>query len=119
MFPCYFFKTIFRTGLRLYLYACTDIISVMNIDENDKRIIRCRMLGHEVDFLYCRQVGGDLPCRKILDCWFERFDIREFIRQHYTPQQIQKILEQPKSKLTSIIDLIQQAKKNSDQKKIE
>ncbi|MBN1766628.1 MAG: hypothetical protein JW860_15340 [Sedimentisphaerales bacterium] len=86
----------------------------MTIEENDKRLIRCRMLGHEVDFSYCRQVGKDIPCRKILDCWFEYFDVETFIRRHYTEEQIQKILEPPRPKITSIIDLIQQARKNID-----
>ena len=89
----------------------------MTIDEHDKRCIRCRMLGHEVDFSYCRQAGGELPCRKILDCWFERFDVEEFIRRHYTPKQIDDILQAPKPKLTSLIDLIQQAQKTIDREK--
>ena len=96
-----------------------DIVSIMSINENDKRLIRCRMLGHEVDFAYCRQGSGDLPCRKILDCWFERFDIEEFIHHHYTPKQVQEILEPSKPKLTSLVDLIRQAQKTIDQKKPE
>ena len=91
----------------------------MNINEHDKCSIRCRMLGHEVNFSYCRHVGKGLPCRKILDCWFESFDIEGFIRRHYTPEQIQNILEAPKPKVASLIDLIQQAQKTIDHKKPE
>ena len=103
--------------LHLYLHALTAIINGMNINEHDKRSIRCRMLGHEVLFSYCRQVSADLPCRKILDCWFEQFDIDKFINQHYTKQQIQKILQPPAPKLASIVELIQQAQKSNDREK--
>ena len=86
----------------------------MCIDKHDKLKIRCRMLGHEVTFSYCRQPGGQLPCRKILDCWFETFDVEKFLRQHYSPEDIQSILTPSKPKLTSIVDLIEQARKNSE-----
>ena len=77
------------------------------------------MLGHEVHFSYCRQGSNNLPCRKILDCWFEQFDVEQFIRQHYTAEQIQQIVAPSKPKLTSIVELIQQAQKNNDTKKSE
>ena len=31
------------------------------------------MLGHPVEFSYCRTTGSDSLCRKILDCWWEEF----------------------------------------------
>lgn len=91
----------------------------MTIDAHDKCNIRCRMLGHEVNFSYCRQVGSDLPCRKILDCWFETFDVQTFLNQHYTAEQIQKILQPPRPKLTSIVELIRQAQQNAEPDKSE
>jgi len=81
----------------------------MSIDEHDKRRIRCRMLGHEVGFCYCRQVSGDQLCRKILDCWFEIFDVRQFLEDNYSPEQIEHLLEPPKPKVTSILELIREA----------
>jgi len=101
------------------LYGFSAIINRMSIDAHDKRKIRCRMLGHEVDFSYCRQVGGELPCKKIPDCWFERFDVEQFLQQHYTPDQIRQILTLPKPKLTSIVELIRQAQNNNDTQKSE
>lgn len=86
----------------------------MSIDIHDERRIRCRMLGHEVDFVYCRQTTGASPCRKILDCWFETFDVEDFMGQHYSPEQIRRLLEPPKPKITSIVELIQQAQKSSE-----
>jgi len=82
-------------------------------DEHDGRVIRCRMLGHEVNFGYCRCGTGQMPCRKIFDCWFEIFDVTGFISSHYSQEQIEKILNAPKPKLTTIIELIQQAQKES------
>jgi len=72
------------------------------------------MLGHEVSFGYCRQGGTELPCRKIFDCWFETFDIKDFMQQNYTEEQIQQILSPPTPKLTSLYELIQQARKNAE-----
>ncbi len=91
----------------------------MSIDNRDKEAIRCRMLGHEVNFAYCRQVTNQLPCRKILDCWFERFDVAQFVRENYSAEEIAKILAPPKPRITSIVELIQQAKENSDAEEAE
>ena len=88
-------------------------VKKMSIDEHDKRVIRCRMLGHEVSFGYCRSPGNALPCRKICDCWFETFDVEEFLKGHFSEEQIQQILAAPKPKLMSIVDLIRQAKQNN------
>ncbi|OPZ99531.1 MAG: hypothetical protein BWY71_00959 [Planctomycetes bacterium ADurb.Bin412] len=81
----------------------------MTIERHDIRKIRCRMLGHEVPFGYCRQGCGELPCRKIFDCWFEVFPVEEFMREHYSREQIEKILSPPPDKVTTLIDLIQRA----------
>jgi len=85
----------------------------MGIEEHDERNIRCRMLGHELTFGYCRRPGRDLPCSKIFDCWHETFAVEEFIHDHYTEEQIQQILAPPKPKMISLLELIQQAQKNA------
>ncbi len=85
----------------------------MDIEEQDHRKIRCRMLGHELTFGYCRRPGRDLPCSKILDCWYETFGVEEFVREHYSEEQIQQILAPQKPKMTSLLELIQQAQKNA------
>jgi hypothetical protein len=51
----------------------------------------------------------------MLDCWHERFDIRAYARQHLTPEQLEKILAPPKPRMTSLIELIQQAKESASQ----
>ena len=91
----------------------------MSIDEHDGRKLRCRMLGHEVDFAYCRAPGAELPCRKILDCWFETFDVEAFLREHYSEEQIAQILAPPAPKIASLVDLIQQAQQRARQNDVE
>ena len=85
----------------------------MDIEQNDQRKIRCRMLGHEISFAYCRQPGNELPCRKILDCWFEKFDVEKFIQDHYSQEQINQIVAPPKPKMTSLVELIKQAQQRA------
>jgi hypothetical protein len=70
------------------------------------------MLGHEVTFSYCRAPGAELPCRKILDCWWQTFDVNSFLHAHFTDEQIQQALAPPKDKATSIVELIQQARRS-------
>lgn len=76
--------------------------------------LRCRRLGHEVAFGYCRQELGGKPCRLILDCWWERFDIRAFLRAHLSEDAMAQVeragTAPPPSKMLSLLDLIQQAK---------
>lgn len=81
------------------------------ITQYDKEKKRCPMLGHDIGFDYCRQPGQEIPCRKIFDCWYEKFDIVEFIKQEYGGKMVQKIQTPPKPKMQSLLDLIEQAKK--------
>jgi hypothetical protein len=85
------------------------------LTEHDQDVLlHCRRLGHEVAFGYCRQEMGGRPCRLILDCWWEHFDVRAFLRAHL-PEEVMADVEQagtspPPSKVLSLLDLIQQAK---------
>jgi len=85
------------------------------LTEHDQDVLlRCRRLGHEAAFGYCRQESGGKPCRLILDCWWERFDVRTFLRAHL-PEDLMAAVERsgtapPPSKLLSLLDLIQQTK---------
>ncbi len=86
-----------------------------NIEKFDKKETYCRKLGHFVPFNYCRKEKKDkkeLPCAKILDCWFEKIPVQDFIHQHYSKKDIKYIFETSKPKITSILELIEKAKKN-------
>ena len=76
----------------------------------DEEQIYCRMLGHHLAFHYCRTVKDQLPCHKIMDCWFERIDIKDFLKVHYSDQEIAKALAPPPPKMASLVSLIEKAK---------
>ena len=71
------------------------------------------MLGHELQFAYCRQPGADTPCRKIFDCWWEAFDIHSFMDANYDAEVIAKITAEPKPKMLSLVELIERARRNN------
>lgn len=84
------------------------------LNEHDQNILpRCRRLGHEVSFEYCRQETRGQPCRLILDCWWEQFDVRAFLRAHLPEEamaQVERASATPPSpKMLSLLELIQQA----------
>ncbi len=76
---------------------------------------RCPRLGGPVTFKYCRQNGeGQKPCFKIMDCWWESFDVRTYL-QEILPESDFKVLmnAKPPAKIASLIDLIEQAKQRN------
>ena len=85
------------------------------LNEYDQDLLpRCRRLGHEVRFGYCRQETGGKPCRLILDCWGEHFDLHTFLQAHLSEQAMAQVeqaaLAPPPSKVLSLLDLIQQTR---------
>ena len=85
----------------------------MAIDQHDNEKMYCRMLGHHITFSYCRAPGSKRPCRKIFDCWYNTFDITQFMQEHFSDEEIKAILAPPKDKMVSLIELIEQAKANA------
>lgn len=79
----------------------------------DDKTIYCRMLGHAVNFHYCRTTAEGVPCRRIMDCWFETLPIREYMEEHFSEEDLENLLKPPANKMTSLLDLIEQAKKRS------
>ncbi len=78
------------------------------ITDNDNKNRRCPRLGSEVPFSYCRKPGEDIPCLKIFDCWWDKFDIQSFMQENYTEEILAKTKEPPKLKTTSLLEMIQQ-----------
>lgn len=74
---------------------------------------RCPRLGGLVDFTYCRTpADGDLPCGKVFDCWWEAFDVVGYFRRELDPEQFDRLAAlRPKPKITSILEIVEQAKK--------
>jgi hypothetical protein len=74
---------------------------------------RCPMLGHDVPFSYCREPAQEIPCRKIYDCWWEQFDIKSFIAAHYSDEVQKAIVQPPKPKMLSLLEIIEQASRRN------
>ncbi len=88
----------------------------MSIDEHDARVLRCRRLGHEVSFHYCRTQEGGTLCPAILDCWWEVFDVRASLEEALSAQEVEELAarERP-AKVVTLLDLIEQAKQRTEQ----
>ena len=69
-------------------------------------------LGGPVSFRYCRTNGEDgLPCWKIFDCWWESFDVVEYLKKSLPEDTFKKLVNaKPKPKMVSLVELIEQAK---------
>ena len=80
-------------------------------DQEDHRHRRCPRLGHDVPFRYCRTQEAEKLCPRVLDCWWERFDIETFLRSCYPGEDVDALLHpasQPK--VATILELIEAAK---------
>ncbi len=85
------------------------------LNEHDQDLLlRCRRLGHEVTFGYCRQETGRKPCRLILNCWWEQFDVRSFLQANLPEADMAQVERagdsSPPAKMLSLVELIQQTK---------
>ena len=78
---------------------------------------RCPKLGHPVKFVYCRICEDEnYFCQKVADCWWEFFDITDYLKNKLPEDKFKTLAAaKPKAKITSLIELIAQAKKNSEQ----
>lgn len=76
------------------------------------------MLGHVLPFHYCRTMNGNLPCGRILDCWFKRLPIREFVEVNYSAEERESVFQPPKPKMVSLVEIVEkvrmQAGKNEE-----
>jgi hypothetical protein len=85
------------------------------LNDHDQDVLpRCPRLGHELTFGYCRQEAGRKPCRLILDCWWERFDVRSFLQANLPEEGMAQVERAgavpPTPKVQSLLEIIQQAK---------
>lgn len=79
--------------------------------------IRCPRLGHQIFFSYCRTENFGLPCVKTLNCWYRYFDVAEYLRRELAPEEFKRIFQDPpKSRVQSLVDLIDQAQQRSGKK---
>jgi hypothetical protein len=84
-------------------------------DTNSNPLVRrCPRLGSPVAFTYCLSCEPvQQPCAKIMDCWWETFDVVAYLRDNLAEEQFNRLLcARPKAKLCSLVELIEQAKQN-------
>jgi len=87
------------------------MMSEQVVPPGDDYTIRCPRLGHQITFSYCRTERGELPCFKVLDCWYPHFDVEGLLRQELTEEQWDLAFSRPgKTKVMSLLDLIEEAK---------
>ncbi|MDJ0782602.1 MAG: hypothetical protein QNJ22_11555 [Desulfosarcinaceae bacterium] len=74
----------------------------------DDRERRCPRIGGPVSFAYCRRSGeGDGYCFKVLDCWWEIFDVERHLRETLSEVQLAALAaKRPKPKVTSLVEMI-------------
>jgi hypothetical protein len=60
-------------------------------------------------------LSRNLPCRKVLDCWHEIFDIQAYLHDFYSEGEIELFLAPPQPKINQILDLINQARNRQEQ----
>ena len=85
-----------------------------NIDIHDGETIYCRKLGHHLKFSYCRIESEMMPCSGIIKCWSDRLSILEFLDDHFSADELEKVFAPPDPKITSLVNLIQKAKALKD-----
>lgn len=83
----------------------------------DTMEMRCPRLGSAVSFSYCRTCGTDgQACFKVLDCWWQRFDVTAYFRQRLSPAAFERLAAAPPpNKVASLVDLIRQAQQRIKQ----
>ena len=90
----------------------------MAITDHDGRTIRCRRLGHQVPFRYCRTQEGESICPLILDCWWQVFDVRSFLAEHLPPEQMERLEAGCRpDRVASLMEIIERAKRTAGRSK--
>ncbi|HOJ71135.1 MAG TPA: hypothetical protein PK864_00030 [Syntrophorhabdaceae bacterium] len=69
--------------------------------------IYCIQMGSIIEFSYCMSQDNGLPCRNIVGCWQDRFDIQRFLKSKFTEEEMIKVFGGlPKNKLERIIECL-------------
>ena len=86
------------------------------IEQYDDETIRCPRVGGEVNFKFCRFENNMLPCRWIIGCWQNYMDVKRFLSDNYSNEDLAQIFAPPKSKVESLVNLVEKAKKKKTEK---
>jgi hypothetical protein len=83
------------------------------MEEDEKYLTRrCPRLGGPVSLHYCKSGGPEkAPCWKIIDCWWEIFDVVRYLQETLSADQYRRLTgARPKAKVTHILEVVQQIK---------
>jgi hypothetical protein len=74
---------------------------------------RCPRLGGTVPFRYCMAPGEPTPCYKILDCWWEIFDVASYVKAHLPEEKFERVFKDRGSpnRLNTILEIVEKCKK--------
>jgi hypothetical protein len=51
------------------------------------------------------------PCFKVVDCWWETFDIVRYLQDHLPEEQFARVMDaRPKPKVASLVEMVAQTK---------
>lgn len=72
---------------------------------------RCPRLGGPVGIGYCLRCEREQPCLKVVDCWWEAFDIVRYLKDHLSDDQFDRAMsERPKAKLCALVEAAERAR---------
>ena len=82
-------------------------------NEAKKLIRRCPRLGGPVDFFYCKSCEPQRePCGKIIDCWWEVFDVQRYLEENLAPDLLKKLsARKSETKINQLLKAIDQTQK--------
>ena len=88
-----------------------DKLRIMKTEHDDK-MTRCPKLGDEMKFSYCIREAGNLPCARAVLCWEAAFDVESVLKSILSEEQWTRFISaKPKDKMSSLIEIIEQAKR--------
>ena len=84
----------------------------MNSKRPEELEIRCPRLGGTVPFRYCMAPGEPAVCFKILDCWWEVFDVASYVKEHLPDEDLCRLLESRDrpNRMNTILELVEKFK---------
>ena len=85
------------------------------METTSKQLVRrCPRLGGPVDFFYCLTCERQRhPCLKIIDCWWETFDVQRYLQENLTSEVLQQFnSRKPEPKISQIIKVVARTKKH-------
>ena len=77
----------------------------------DQQQIYCPKLGHHLTFEYCKGENAGYACQKVLKCWSLINSMRDIVTEKIARNELKLAPTPPQPKITSIITLIEKAKK--------